>query len=46
MVATVAISALAGYGLGRIRFTGKPYVYGVVLIGLTIPLQIALIPLF
>jgi raffinose/stachyose/melibiose transport system permease protein len=46
MVVTVAISALAGYGLGRIRFAGRAVVYGVVLVGLTIPLQIALIPLF
>jgi hypothetical protein len=46
MVATVAISALAGYGLGRIRFAGRGLVYGIVLIGLTIPLQVALIPLF
>jgi raffinose/stachyose/melibiose transport system permease protein len=46
MVATVAVSALAGYGLGRIRFAGRNVVYGIVLIGLTIPLQIALIPLF
>jgi raffinose/stachyose/melibiose transport system permease protein len=46
MVVTVAISALAGYGLGRIRFAGRGIVYGIVLIGLTIPLQIALIPLF
>jgi raffinose/stachyose/melibiose transport system permease protein len=46
MVATVAVSALAGYGLGRIRFAGRGLVYGIVLVGLTIPLQIALIPLF
>jgi ABC-type glycerol-3-phosphate transport system permease component len=46
MVATVAISALAGYGLGRIRFAGRGVVYAIVLVGLTIPLQIALIPLF
>jgi raffinose/stachyose/melibiose transport system permease protein len=46
MVVTVVISALAGYGLGRIRFAGRGVVYGVVLVGLTIPLQIALIPLF
>jgi raffinose/stachyose/melibiose transport system permease protein len=46
MVVTVAISALAGYGLGRIRFAGRGLVYGIVLVGLTIPLQIALIPLF
>ena len=46
MVVTVLISALAGYGLGRMEFPGKPYVYGLILIGLTIPIQIALIPLF
>jgi raffinose/stachyose/melibiose transport system permease protein len=46
MVLTVAISALAGYGLGRLEFVGKPAVYVLVLIGLTIPIQIALIPLF
>jgi len=46
MVVTVAISALAGYGLGRLAFPGKSYVYGLILIGLTIPIQIALIPLF
>lgn len=46
MVLTVGISALAGYGLGRLEFPGKPYVYALILIGLTIPLQIALIPLF
>ena len=46
MALTVAISALAGYGLGRIRFAGRGLVHGVVLVGLTIPLQIALIPLF
>ena len=43
---TVAISALAGYGLGRLEFPGKAYVFALILIGLTIPLQIALIPLF
>src|SRR5436190_15073424 len=46
MTMTVAISALGGYGLGRIRFAGRGIVYGIVLVGLTIPLQIALIPLF
>jgi raffinose/stachyose/melibiose transport system permease protein len=46
MVITVAISALGGYGLGRIRFAGRGVVYALVLVGLTIPLQIALIPLF
>ena len=45
MVLTVAMSALAGYGLGRLDFIGKQYIYVLILIGLTIPLQIALIPL-
>ncbi len=46
MILTGAISAFAGYGLGRIRFAGRGIVYALVLVGLTIPLQIALIPLF
>jgi raffinose/stachyose/melibiose transport system permease protein len=46
VLVTVAISAVAGYGLGRIRFAGRGVVYSLVLVGLTIPLQIALIPLF
>jgi raffinose/stachyose/melibiose transport system permease protein len=46
MVVTVALSALAGYGLGRLDFIGKQFIYVLILIGLTIPLQIALIPLF
>lgn len=46
MALTVGISALAGYGLGRLDFIGKSAVTGLILIGLTIPVQIALIPLF
>ena len=46
MVLTVIISALAGYGLGRFEFFGKRVVFALILIGLTIPVQIALIPLF
>ena len=46
MALTVVLSALAGYGLGRLDFIGKKPVYLLLLIGLTIPLQIALIPLF
>jgi raffinose/stachyose/melibiose transport system permease protein len=45
-ILTLGISALAGYGLGRIRFVGHAVIHGLVLVGLTIPLQIALIPLF
>ena len=46
MVVTVIISALAGYALGRIDFFGRRVIYVLILVGLTIPLQIALIPLF
>ena len=46
MIVTLGLSALAGYGLGRIRFAGRGAIYTLVLLGLTIPLQIALIPLF
>jgi raffinose/stachyose/melibiose transport system permease protein len=45
-VVTLVVSALAGYGLGRLAFPGHGLVYALVLVGLTIPLQIALIPLF
>jgi raffinose/stachyose/melibiose transport system permease protein len=46
MLITVAASALAGYGLGRLSFFGRGAIYALLLVGLTIPLQIALIPLF
>jgi raffinose/stachyose/melibiose transport system permease protein len=46
MVITLALSALAGYGLGRMRFWGRRAIYALILVGLTIPVQIALIPLF
>lgn len=46
VVVTLAVSALAGYGLGRIRFVGRGVVYALMLVGLTVPVQIALIPLF
>lgn len=46
VVLTVIVSALAGYGLGRIAFVGRETVFALILMGLTVPLQIALIPLF
>jgi raffinose/stachyose/melibiose transport system permease protein len=46
MVLTVIISAFAGYGLGRLEFWGKNYVYLLILDRPDDPLQIALIPLF
>ncbi|MFN8524974.1 MAG: carbohydrate ABC transporter permease [Chloroflexota bacterium] len=46
MLITVIISALAGYGLGRMDFAGRRVVLALILVGLTIPVQIALIPLF
>jgi raffinose/stachyose/melibiose transport system permease protein len=46
MIVTVGISALAGYALGRMEFFGRRVIYALILAGLTIPLQIALIPLF
>ena len=46
VVLTVAVSALAGYAFGRISFVGRSTVYSIILLGLGIPVSIALIPLF
>ncbi len=42
----LAISVLAGYPLARMRFTGKPIVFGIVLASMMIPFQVILIPLY
>jgi ABC-type glycerol-3-phosphate transport system permease component len=46
VIATVLVSALAGYGLGRIQFVGRGAIFTLILLGLTLPVQTALIPLF
>ena len=46
VILTLAISALAGYAFGRLSFVGGGTTYNVFLLGLAIPVTIALIPLF
>ncbi|GAA1018805.1 sn-glycerol-3-phosphate transport system permease protein UgpE [Acrocarpospora pleiomorpha] len=43
---TMAISAMAGYAFARIRFPGQNVLFGVVLIGLLIPSEVTIVPLF
>ena len=43
---TLAVSALAGYAFARIRFRGAGIVFVVVLIGLLVPNEVTIIPLY
>lgn len=43
---TMLISAMAGYGFARIRFRGQNVLFLVVLIGLLIPSEVTIVPLF
>jgi len=45
-VGTMFISALAGYAFARIRFRGQNLLFLVVLIGLLIPSEVTIVPLF
>lgn len=45
-VGTMFISSLAGYGFARIRFRGQNLLFLVVLIGLLIPSEVTIVPLF
>jgi ABC-type glycerol-3-phosphate transport system permease component len=42
----VVLSALAGYGIARFRFPGRALAFGAILLGLTIPFQSVMIPLY
>jgi ABC-type glycerol-3-phosphate transport system permease component len=42
----VVLSALAGYGIARYRFPGRVLAFGAILLGLTIPFQSVMIPLY
>ncbi len=46
VVGVVALSALAGYGIARFRFPGRVPAFGAILLGLTIPFQSVMIPLY
>ncbi|MEU4565190.1 carbohydrate ABC transporter permease [Micromonospora sp. NPDC023956] len=43
---TLAVSALAGYAFARIRFRGQQVLFVVVLVGLLIPSEVTIVPLF
>jgi multiple sugar transport system permease protein len=45
-VGTMAVSALAGYAFARIRFRGQNVLFLVVLLGLLIPSEVTIVPLF
>lgn len=45
-LATVILTALAGYALARIRFPGRNVLFIVILSGMVIPSQVTLIPLY
>lgn len=43
---TLAVSSLAGYGFARIRFRGQNVLFVVVMMGLLIPSEVTIVPLF
>lgn len=43
---TLAVSALAGYAFARIRFRGQNALFMLVLVGLLIPSEVTIVPLF
>jgi multiple sugar transport system permease protein len=43
---TIAVSSMAGYAFARIRFPGANVLFGVVLIGLLVPAEVTIVPLF
>lgn len=45
-VGTMAFSSLAGYGFARIPFPGRGRLFPLILIGLLIPTEVTIIPLF
>jgi raffinose/stachyose/melibiose transport system permease protein len=46
VLAVTALSALAGYGISRFKFRGRNLMFYTLLLGLTIPFQSVMIPLF
>ena len=45
-VGTIAISAMAGYAFARIRFPGANLIFVLILVGLMLPGEVTIIPLF
>lgn len=46
VIGVVALSALAGYGVSRFKFAGRNVMFYTLLLGLTVPFQSIMIPLF
>jgi raffinose/stachyose/melibiose transport system permease protein len=46
VVAVVVLSALAGYGISRFKFKGRNLMFYTLLLGLTVPFQSVMIPLY
>lgn len=46
IVCQIAIAAPAGYALAKLPFRGRPVVFGAIVIGLMIPIQVPAIPLY
>lgn len=46
VVGVVVLSCLAGYGISRFRFPGRNLMFYTILLGLTVPFQSVMIPLF
>jgi ABC-type glycerol-3-phosphate transport system permease component len=46
VIGVVALSALAGYGIARFRFRGRMLIFYLILLGLTVPFQSVMIPLY
>ena len=45
-IGTMAFSSMAGYAFARIRFPGADFLFTVVLLGLLIPAEVTIVPLF
>lgn len=43
---TMLVSSLAGYGFARIRFAGQNLLFLVVLVGLLVPIEVTIVPMF
>ena len=46
VIGVVILSCLAGYGIARFRFPGRNFMFYTILLGLTVPFQSVMIPLF
>lgn len=46
VIGVVVLSCLAGYGIARFRFAGRAPIFYLILLGLTVPFQSVMIPLY